>query len=207
MISRSNLSRRIRIAAALPMGLIGWMIIRFARIDRSVRWNISAAGYIALALLLATIYSAAAIKGARGGEAPSQYDPLTIQQRSATPLATPPLLNGTAGLRFPPGFSMAGGRPSSCPTIRWCGCWLQHYFGLADQALWNARRWATIGRPAHRGCINCIAVLTRGKRGGHVGIVREYDQYGNPVILSGNHNGGVGLGTYAKSRVIAYREM
>lgn len=116
--------------------------------------------------------------------------------------------NESPGLRVAPAdyFSppaMVGGRPSGCPLRRWCGCFLQHYFGLADKTLWNARRWAGVGRPAAAGCVGCIAVLSRGN-GGHVGIVRGYDG-ANPIILSGNHNNSVGTATYPRSRVIAYR--
>lgn len=111
-----------------------------------------------------------------------------------------PMLASGGGL---PAF--ATGRPSQCPTVRWCGCWLQHYFGLTDNALWNARRWASIGRAAFHGCIGCVAVLTRGNGGGHVGLIRAYDERGNIVLLSGNHNGAVGVGVYPRSRVLAYR--
>jgi hypothetical protein len=47
-------------------------------------------------------------------------------------------------------------------------------------------------------------VLTRGKRGGHVGMVSGVDANGNPVIISGNHNKRVGVAVYPRSRVIAY---
>src|ERR1700744_5276875 len=33
-------------------------------------------------------------------------------------------------------------RPRDCYGIEWCGCWLRHYFGLADRSLNLARRWA-----------------------------------------------------------------
>lgn len=60
------------------------------------------------------------------------------------------------------------------------------------------------GTPASYGCTNCVAVTTR-KGGGHVGVVSGYDNKGNPIIISGNHGRRVGVGTYAKNRVIAYR--
>jgi len=55
-------------------------------------------------------------------------------------------------------------------------------------------------------CVGCVAVLTRGKRGGHVGIVKDW-QGGNPVIVSGNHNGRVGVGVYAAHRLVALRDV
>ena len=60
------------------------------------------------------------------------------------------------------------------------------------------------GRPAYHGCVNCVAVTKR--RGGHhVGVVTGYDSNGDPIIISGNHGRRVGIGTYARNRVIAYR--
>jgi uncharacterized protein (TIGR02594 family) len=103
------------------------------------------------------------------------------------------------------GISHADGRPSHCPPRRWCGCWLASQFGLShDRSLWRARQWVNIGRPARHGCIGCVAVLKRGRTGGHVGIVQSYDG-DDPVLLSGNHNNAVGVGTYRRAQVIAYR--
>ena len=95
----------------------------------------------------------------------------------------------------------AEGKPKDCPQL-WCGCWLAKQFGLADKSLNLARAWLRFPRTTpHAGA---VAVLTRGRRGGHVGIVKAIDANGNPTILSGNHNRKVGIGTYPKSRVIAY---
>lgn len=112
-----------------------------------------------------------------------------------------------AGFLIFPGLTEASGRPLDCPLVRWCACYLARRLGVDDQnkSLWIARNWAKVGRPAQRGCIGCIVVLTRGS-GGHVGIVRGYDG-NNPIVWSGNHNGSVGIGTYNRSRVIAYREL
>lgn len=70
----------------------------------------------------------------------------------------------------------------------------------------RAKSWASAGRPAARGCIGCIAVLTRGKRGGHVGIVKSWNGE-NPVIVSGNHNRRVGIGEYSSRRIVALRKL
>ena len=96
------------------------------------------------------------------------------------------------------------GRPVGCPRA-WCGCWLGLKLGMTDRSLWLARNWAKIGRPAGGPVPGAIVVLSRGKRGGHVGIVRGVDADGSIIILSGNHNRVVGVGAYSPSRVIAYR--
>lgn len=40
--------------------------------------------------------------------------------------------------------------------------------------------------------------------GGHVGQVVGFDDHGNPIIKSGNHNRTVGVATYPKGRIRAY---
>lgn len=98
-------------------------------------------------------------------------------------------------------------RPSQCPAHRWCGCQLALWlYGEPRKDLWAARAWAKQGRPARYGCIGCVAVMTRGKSGGHVGLVTGYD-HGNPIIKSGNHNNAVGVGVYPRERVYAWREI
>ena len=52
--------------------------------------------------------------------------------------------------------------------------------------------------------VGAIAVMKRGKNGGHVGIVTGFDDSGNPIIISGNHNKRVGVGVYPRERVYAY---
>lgn len=89
------------------------------------------------------------------------------------------------------------------PTL-WCAAWLNTVLGGGTGSD-LARSYVTYGRPAAPGCIGCIAVLTRGKRGGHVGIVTGYDRSGNPILISGNHNRRVGEGAYPRARIIAWR--
>jgi uncharacterized protein (TIGR02594 family) len=68
----------------------------------------------------------------------------------------------------------------------------------------RAISYASRGTPASYGCTNCVAVTHR-KGGGHVGIVKGYDVNGNPILISGNHSHKVGIGTYSKNSVVAYR--
>lgn len=96
------------------------------------------------------------------------------------------------------------------PTKRsklWCATFMNMvlarvgYPGTGSDA---ARSFASYGRRIHEPKIGAIAVLTRGKSGGHVGIVTGLDGSGNPIILSGNHGRKVGIGVYPRRRVIAY---
>jgi uncharacterized protein (TIGR02594 family) len=52
--------------------------------------------------------------------------------------------------------------------------------------------------------VGAIAVMKRGRNGGHVGVVTGFDDSGNPIIISGNHNKRVGVGVYPRERVYAY---
>lgn len=70
----------------------------------------------------------------------------------------------------------------------------------------RAKSWASAGRPAARGCVGCVAVLTRGRYGGHVGVVKGWSG-GNPIIVSGNHNRRVGIGEYSARRIVALRQL
>jgi uncharacterized protein (TIGR02594 family) len=52
--------------------------------------------------------------------------------------------------------------------------------------------------------VGAIVVLTRGKNGGHVGIVRGTDGAGNIIVISGNHGNKVWESPYPKERVLGY---
>jgi uncharacterized protein (TIGR02594 family) len=67
-----------------------------------------------------------------------------------------------------------------------------------------ARSFVSYGKRVHGPQVGSIAVLSRGRGGGHVGIVTGVDKRGNPIIISGNHGRKVGVGAYPRSRVLAY---
>lgn len=96
------------------------------------------------------------------------------------------------------------------PTDRkrlWCATFMNFVLaklGYAGTHSDAARSFAYYGRRISEPRVGAIAVLTRGKRGGHVGVVSGIDKNGDPVIISGNHNRFVGEGIYPRSRVIAY---
>ena len=96
------------------------------------------------------------------------------------------------------------------PTDRkrlWCATFMNMVLAKAGYSGTNsdaAKSFAQYGRRISEPRVGAIAVLTRGKNGGHVGVVSGIDANGNPIIISGNHNKRVGEATYARSRVIAY---
>jgi len=67
-----------------------------------------------------------------------------------------------------------------------------------------ANSFANYGRRISGPQIGAIAVMSRGKRGGHVGIVSGIDASGNPIIISGNHGRRVAEAKYSRHRVYAY---
>lgn len=67
-----------------------------------------------------------------------------------------------------------------------------------------ASSFASYGRRVSGPQVGAIAVMSRGKRGGHVGIVSGIDASGNPIIISGNHNRRVAEAKYSRHRIYAY---
>lgn len=70
----------------------------------------------------------------------------------------------------------------------------------SDMAASFARYGTRISGPQ----VGAIAVMSRGRRGGHVGVVSGIDAKGNPIVISGNHNSRVGEAVYPRNRVYAY---
>lgn len=70
----------------------------------------------------------------------------------------------------------------------------------SDRAASFARYGTRISGPQ----VGAIAVMYRGRRGGHVGVVSGIDANGDPIVISGNHNRRVGEAVYPRGRVYAY---
>ena len=60
-----------------------------------------------------------------------------------------------------------------------------------------ARSFANYGQRISGPQVGAIAVMSRGRRGGHVGIVSGIDAKGNPIVISGNHGHRVAEATFA----------
>jgi uncharacterized protein (TIGR02594 family) len=89
----------------------------------------------------------------------------------------------------------------------WCAAamnkWLRN-IGYRGTGSDMARSFANYGQHVSGPQIGAIAVMSRGKRGGHVGIVSGIAANGNPVIISGNHGRRVAESVYPRSRIYAY---
>jgi uncharacterized protein (TIGR02594 family) len=72
--------------------------------------------------------------------------------------------------------------------------------GKSDLAKSFASYGTRVGGPQ----VGAIAVMSRGPTGGHVGIVTGMDPSGNPIVISGNHEGRVAEVAYPRGRIFAY---
>jgi uncharacterized protein (TIGR02594 family) len=68
-----------------------------------------------------------------------------------------------------------------------------------------ANSFAAYGRRISGPQVGAIAIMSRGRRGGHVGVVSGIDARGNPIVISGNHGRKVAESTYSLRRIYAYR--
>jgi uncharacterized protein (TIGR02594 family) len=98
-----------------------------------------------------------------------------------------------------------GGNPTGRSSL-WCGAFMDMVLKRTGHKGGGnlARAYASYGRRVSGPQVGAIAVLTRGKGGGHVGVVSGVDASGNPIIISGNHNDIVAESTYPRGRIIAY---
>jgi hypothetical protein len=88
----------------------------------------------------------------------------------------------------------------------WCGWWLAQHLGYKDKNLYFALNWLDDKRfmRASGPAVGQIAVFRRGKRGGHVGLVKGVPGPGKVLLLSGNDGNAVRLRERSTAGVIGY---
>jgi uncharacterized protein (TIGR02594 family) len=99
-----------------------------------------------------------------------------------------------------------GGNPTGASSL-WCARFMNFVLersGRKGTGSNMARSFASYGRRVSGPQVGAIAVMSRGRRGGHVGIVSGIDAKGNPIIISGNHGHRVAESVYPRSRIYAY---
>jgi uncharacterized protein (TIGR02594 family) len=120
------------------------------------------------------------------------------------------LASFSGGMSNPHWVSVAKQYTGTNPTGRrslWCADFMNLVLkrsGMQGTNSSMARSFADYGRRISGPRVGAIAVLGRGKNGGHVGIVTGIDPKGNPILISGNHNNTVAEAAYPAGRVIAY---
>jgi uncharacterized protein (TIGR02594 family) len=99
-----------------------------------------------------------------------------------------------------------GGNPTGRSSL-WCANFMNFVLertGHQGSRSNEARSFASYGHRLPGPQIGAIAVMSRGRRGGHVGVVSGIDPNGNPIVISGNHGHRVGEGVYPRGRIYAY---
>jgi len=99
-----------------------------------------------------------------------------------------------------------GGNPTGRARL-WCARFMNMVLqktGHRGTGSDMARSFASYGRRVSGPQVGAIAVISRGRRGGHVGVVSGVDAKGNPIIVSGNHGRKVAEAVYPRGRVYAY---
>jgi uncharacterized protein (TIGR02594 family) len=100
----------------------------------------------------------------------------------------------------------------SNPTGRrslWCSDFVNHVIGRNGTGSSLAKSWLRWGHVSSGRRGDIVVVSRRG--GYHVGIVKDFDTKGNPIIISGNSGGKgpgnrtVSVSTYPAGRVVSYR--
>ena len=99
-----------------------------------------------------------------------------------------------------------GGNPTGRGSL-WCARFanmvLQHsgYKGTGSDM---ARSFANYGQRVSGPQVGAIAVMSRGRGGGHVGIITGIDAKGNPIMISGNNGNRVREAPISRGRIYAY---
>jgi uncharacterized protein (TIGR02594 family) len=99
-----------------------------------------------------------------------------------------------------------GGNPTGRGSL-WCARFmnmvLQHsgYRGTGSDM---ASSFSKYGQRVSGPQVGAIAVMTRGRRGGHVGIITGIDAKGNPIMISGNNGNRVREAPVSRGRIYAY---
>jgi uncharacterized protein (TIGR02594 family) len=90
----------------------------------------------------------------------------------------------------------------------WCATVLDQIWlpsaGYSPLGTDRARDFKKYGRRVQRPVIGAIAVLSRGRNGGHVGVVSGITRSGDPILISGNVRRHVTESAFSRHRVIAY---
>ena len=99
-----------------------------------------------------------------------------------------------------------GGNPTGRSAL-WCAAFMNMVLersGHRASGSNMARSFASYGTRISGPQVGAIAVMSRGKRGGHVGVVSGIDPSGNPIVISGNHGRRVAESVYSRGRIYAY---
>lgn len=125
------------------------------------------------------------------------------------------LASGTAGVSFgvtaivdeARRFLGNTARQLGLPSSLWCADFMNYALKRAGKSGTGSRMassFASYGKRVSGPQVGAIAIMSRGRRGGHVGVVSGIDKRGNPIVISGNHGRRVAEASYSRKRIYAY---
>ncbi len=152
--------------------------------------------------------------GAAASRATRAHSPRVTRAARRSYAAVPPTAGMASGMAVGMGSSglvakarsYLGTNPTGM-SAAWCARFMNMVLeksGRRGTGSNMARSFASYGRRVSGPQVGAIAVMSRGRGGGHVGIVSGIDKSGNPIIISGNHNRRVGEAAYPRGRIYAY---
>jgi uncharacterized protein (TIGR02594 family) len=99
-----------------------------------------------------------------------------------------------------------GGNPTARGRL-WCARFMNMVLqrsGYRGTGSDMASSFAQYGQRVSGPQVGAIAVMSRGRRGGHVGVVTGTDTAGNPIVISGNNGNRVREAPVSRGRIYAY---
>lgn len=99
-----------------------------------------------------------------------------------------------------------GGNPTGRGSL-WCARFMNmvlEHTGHRGTGSDMASSFAGYGTRISGPQVGAIAVMSRGRRGGHVGIITGVDAQGNPIMISGNSGNRVREAPVSRGRIYAY---
>ncbi|MBR1175538.1 TIGR02594 family protein [Bradyrhizobium sp. KB893862 SZCCT0404] len=156
--------------------------------------------------------SAAQLQASGFGDTQASYDPNANSggmarnaMASTTAVASSGGFGGGSGL-VSEARRYLGGNPTGRGSL-WCARFMNmvlqhtgHQGTGSDMASSFARYGTRVSGPQ----VGAIAVMSRGRRGGHVGIITGVDAQGNPIMISGNNGNRVREAPVSRGRIYAY---
>lgn len=133
-------------------------------------------------------------------------DGVSVQTSAPTVQTAAPVMQGGSSNVVAEARRYIGGNPTGRRSL-WCARFMNMVLARSGHRTTGsdmASSFANYGRRVSGPQVGAIAVMSRGRRGGHVGIVSGIDAKGNPIVVSGNHSRRVAEATYSRSRVYAY---
>ena len=99
-----------------------------------------------------------------------------------------------------------GGNPTGRGSL-WCARFMNmvlEHSGYKGTGSDMANSFASYGQRISGPQVGAIAVMGRGRGGGHVGIITGVDGKGNPIMISGNNGNRVREAPISRGRIYAY---